>query len=392
MQHGHAEIPLASNVTGNWVGDETMDKTYWFRHMVGTVRFKDCVDKLMRWKPTVVVEVGPGGSLCTLVNKCITSHDATVNTIQSMRHPKDESSDDCEILASVLASLWRLGVSLNWSATDGPGGRRIPLPGYSFDPISCWVRPNASIYVDGSEVPSENTGGLEDSNEYAADVSAEATEPRLVRYRENSWVDARCRLYCIPFAGGSSQVFSSWAIAASAGLDVIAVELDGRGSLMDEMIPRNDVEDQRQLEQILRAIEADVAGLPFLLCGFSMGALIAAELTLMFSTRRSRPVGLVLTGRVPPTFKPEGAAPPVETYILANETVQASEGWQSVFLPMLLADLAMDSRLALRVERAMAPGARSFNLRLEVHCALNDPSFPFQRVVLGVFPRPFHRH
>jgi hypothetical protein len=183
-----------------------------------------------------------------------------------------------------------------------------------------------------------------------------------------------------PGAGctASLSVFSSWAIGASAGLDVVAVELDGRGSLMDEAIPRDDNEDQRQLENILRAIEADVAGLPFVLCGFSMGALIASELTSMFSSRSSKPVGLILVGRVPPTFKPEGAAPPVETYILANETVQASEGWQTIFLPMLLADLAMDSRLALRVAKAMAPEVRGVNLRLEVHCALDDPSFPFQ--------------
>jgi hypothetical protein len=62
----------------------------------------------MRWDPALIVEVGPGGALCTLVGKCLAAKSMTVTTVQSMRHPKDESANDNEILASVVGRIWCL--------------------------------------------------------------------------------------------------------------------------------------------------------------------------------------------------------------------------------------------------------------------------------------------
>ena len=231
-----------------------------------------------------------------------------------------------------------------------------------------------------------------DQQQDDAEVITEAESPResdspcLVRYQPHSHVSATCRLYCVPFAGGSSQVFASWATSAPSGVDVVAIELPGRGGRMDEAIPSSDVDDQTELAAIASAITQDAGSIPFVLCGMSMGALIATELAMALSKAGSRqgPRALLLVGRVPPTFTSYCSELPVETYILASEAVQQSEAWATIFLPMLKADLAMDARFALRVRETMSPTSSALSLRIEVHCGISDPSFPCQRLTLSL--------
>ena len=62
------KIRYVSNVTGTWItsGDAT-DPNYWARHLRQTVRFADGICELLKDAKTVMLEVGPGQTLSTLV-------------------------------------------------------------------------------------------------------------------------------------------------------------------------------------------------------------------------------------------------------------------------------------------------------------------------------------
>jgi acyl transferase domain-containing protein len=91
-------LPMASNVTGEWITEDDLSAEYWGRHMAGAVRWRENARCLLRWKPFAVLEVGPGGTLCKLTAKCAapppTSAEASAAPgvmpllLQTMRHPR----------------------------------------------------------------------------------------------------------------------------------------------------------------------------------------------------------------------------------------------------------------------------------------------------------------
>jgi medium-chain acyl-[acyl-carrier-protein] hydrolase len=79
---------------------------------------------------------------------------------------------------------------------------------------------------------------------------------------------------CVPFAGGSAQVFAPLASALN-GPRVLGVQLPGRASRLREA-PHRRLQDV--VDEVTTALEAEVDG-PFLLFGTSMGGLVAFETT-----------------------------------------------------------------------------------------------------------------
>lgn len=116
---------------------------------------------------------------------------------------------------------------------------------------------------------------------------AEERSPWLETPRPRA--DPRLRVFCIPFAGGSASVFRDWWRALPRGVEVIAVELPGRGRrLLESPFSR--------LEPLVEALHAALAprlDRPFALFGHSLGALTAFELT-----RRLRRSGAALPRRL----------------------------------------------------------------------------------------------
>lgn len=171
-------IPLASNVTGRWIGGgadhEMADPDYWGRHALGTVRWMDNTDVILRWCPTAFVEVGPGNTLVSLLAKhtatsSLTGH-SQIKACTSLPHARDKSLGDCTVFNKLLGTLWEEGVPINWSLynqvptpdssrihvpSSSPMHRpkRVPLPTYSFEKTSYWTNPEASIYVPPGEKP-----------------------------------------------------------------------------------------------------------------------------------------------------------------------------------------------------------------------------------------------
>jgi medium-chain acyl-[acyl-carrier-protein] hydrolase len=89
------------------------------------------------------------------------------------------------------------------------------------------------------------------------------------------------RLYCFPYAGGSSNVYRSWGVRAPAEMEIIGVELPGRGNRIAEpLLPHLDALAFEAAEAI-----ASTGDTRFALFGHSMGALIAFEVTRRLRAR-----------------------------------------------------------------------------------------------------------
>lgn len=86
---------------------------------------------------------------------------------------------------------------------------------------------------------------------------------------------ARRRLFCFPPAGGAASIFSSWAAALPADVELVAIELPGRGARA-AAVPLCRVSDM--VEAILGAL-AEYADKPFAMFGHDLGALLLFEVT-----------------------------------------------------------------------------------------------------------------
>ncbi|MFD0556986.1 amino acid adenylation domain-containing protein [Stackebrandtia endophytica] len=126
-------IPIISNRTGEVVRPgEMTDPAYWSEHITEQVRFTESLGTLMATGPLVGIELGPGRSLATFAGadpKKGPEH----QFVTVMRHVAETGNDEAYLLNS-LGTLWNAGLRLDWSRHDC--GRRVSLPGYSFDPIS----------------------------------------------------------------------------------------------------------------------------------------------------------------------------------------------------------------------------------------------------------------
>lgn len=95
----------------------------------------------------------------------------------------------------------------------------------------------------------------------------------------------RLRLICFPYAGGNAAAYRSWVTAFPADIEVLGVQLPGRGSRFKEPLAT-------QLAPLLDALALEITRLgddaPFVFFGHSMGALLAFELTRELRLRGAR--------------------------------------------------------------------------------------------------------
>ena len=115
------KIPLASNLTGEWLTDaQATDPAYWGAHMLQAVRFCDNVQCILAQQPDVLLEVGPGRILSSLAadiqSQSKPSNGAAALIAPTMRHPRDTRASDTQFLYSTLARLWTHGAQIDWPA------------------------------------------------------------------------------------------------------------------------------------------------------------------------------------------------------------------------------------------------------------------------------------
>ncbi len=116
----------------------------------------------------------------------------------------------------------------------------------------------------------------------------------LWRYRRDVPVEAR--LICLPHAGGGAFQYRHWPALLPASIELVTVELPGRGTRMREP-PATHV------RAVVASLEADLVSLddrPLAIFGHSMGAVLAFELALRRQRLGRPPLAVFLAGCAAP--------------------------------------------------------------------------------------------
>jgi phthiocerol/phenolphthiocerol synthesis type-I polyketide synthase E len=150
------EIPFLSNVTGTWITTaQATDHRYWSDHIRRPVRFSDCMASLKHEENPILLEVGPGNTLCSLAGQQ-ERKPAGFPVLSSLRHPKEDKSDMAHILTS-LGRLWLAGGEPDWQAFyRNEARRRISLPTYSFERNRYWIESGKRPRVESSTAAVSN--------------------------------------------------------------------------------------------------------------------------------------------------------------------------------------------------------------------------------------------
>lgn len=159
--------------------------------------------------------------------------------------------------------------------------------------------------------------------------------------------NATHRLFCFPYAGGSTAIYRAWAQALPEHIELCAVQLPGRGTRIKE----------RPFTHFKPLILALASGIvyefdrPFLFFGHSMGASIAFELAA-YLRRKKQPLPLAIfaSGSIAPHR--ESHIPPLgqlsdeaftqavnEQFGIISDVLRQNPEALKLFLPILRADL-----------------------------------------------------
>lgn len=104
-------------------------------------------------------------------------------------------------------------------------------------------------------------------------------------------------LFCFPYAGGSATIYNKWRKYIDSCIEIVPVELSGRGKRFNEPLYDN-INDV--VDDMYHILKESING-PYALFGHSMGSVIAYDLAYRISNSDlPNPEYLFLSGRKPP--------------------------------------------------------------------------------------------
>lgn len=168
----------------------------------------------------------------------------------------------------------------------------------------------------------------------------------------------KIKLFCIPYAGGSANIYNNWSANLPDNVELCPLELAGRGRRITEA-PYVDLE--AAVEDVFRQIADDIMKYDYAIFGHSMGALLTYEVTQKISSMGlPAPIHLFFSGRRPPGVqrrtKPFSSMSPreFEEGILAlggtpPEFFQYPE-LKKIFIPLLRSDFSISETIVERPE------------------------------------------
>ena len=170
-----------------------------------------------------------------------------------------------------------------------------------------------------------------------------------------SWVtspkpnpQAKLRLFCFPYGGGSATVFRTWADDLPETIELCPIELPGRGRQIKSP-------PYKEIQPLVREIATNIIPYldkPYAFFGYSMGALISFELTRLLRYESNfHPLHLFVAARRAPQLPPE--KPPIsqlpDTEFLTQisqfngtpKAVLENAELMQLFLPIIRADFTV---------------------------------------------------
>ncbi len=136
------ELPLASNVSGTWATDEVTDPEYWVRHSCEPVRFSDVLSTLWEDPQRILVEVGPGQTLCGFALQHPVAKENPRALVLPSMHNRFDRQPDLAFLHASAAKLWLAGLEPTFSALhEGEQRRKVALPTHPYERQRYWIDP-----------------------------------------------------------------------------------------------------------------------------------------------------------------------------------------------------------------------------------------------------------
>jgi amino acid adenylation domain-containing protein len=134
-------IPLLSNVGGGWLSDaDATDPAYWARQARTAVRFDQDLATLLADVPGILLEVGPGSALATLVRE----HPAFGDGHAVHSSLPAGGADEQASIAATLAAAVADGLAPDFGRYfAGERRQKVALPLYPFEHQSYWIAPAA---------------------------------------------------------------------------------------------------------------------------------------------------------------------------------------------------------------------------------------------------------
>jgi medium-chain acyl-[acyl-carrier-protein] hydrolase len=115
--------------------------------------------------------------------------------------------------------------------------------------------------------------------------------------------DSKLKLVCLPYAGGSSTIYSNWKNYLHPRIELNPIELAGRGKRFSEPFYHNFSD---AVDDVYRLIKDDIDYSPYAFFGHSMGSILAFELANKIrGLKHQEPIHLFLSGRYPPHLRKE---------------------------------------------------------------------------------------
>lgn len=115
---------------------------------------------------------------------------------------------------------------------------------------------------------------------------------------------SKIKLFCFPYAGGSAVIYLKWRQYLNKGIELIPIELAGRGKRIHEPL-YTDVE--AMINDVYEIVYPQIDECQFALFGHSMGGMVAYYLAhKLIKTNSLLPLHLFISGRGAPHVKRSG--------------------------------------------------------------------------------------
>ncbi|KKZ90954.1 thioesterase II family protein [Bacillus wiedmannii] len=155
----------------------------------------------------------------------------------------------------------------------------------------------------------------------------------------------KTKLFCFPHAGGSAFSYAKWKNHFNPYIEVVPIELAGRGYRIEENLYQSMEE---AVNDVYNNIVMQIDDSPYILFGHSMGSLIAYEVARKIKDSKNvSPEFLVLSGRNHPNSKIKNIRHNLSNEQFKREVISMggtpsgvlqSEELMEIFLPILRAD------------------------------------------------------
>lgn len=150
---------IVSTVTGNWLSDEeAMSPEYWAKHLRETVRFSTATQTLLASDYPIILELGPGQTVATLIKQHSSS---SGKEVLSLYPHLQEKTDLCEHALRTLSRIWQAGADIRLSQLYASEFRqRLNLPGYPFERQRYWFDQLITCVEPAATATTELTNSL----------------------------------------------------------------------------------------------------------------------------------------------------------------------------------------------------------------------------------------